>query len=204
VVVYDNGSTDDTKDIVATYKNVKLYSGGFFGFGETKNYAVSLATNDMVFVIDSDEVATKELVYEIFDSVGKVEFTVFEVPRLNNFFGKNIRYGGLYPDYSIRVFDRKVARFDNSIVHEKVVTKEKIGRLKHHMLHKAYENIEQFIDKQNRYSTLRAKNNLFKALTSPIWTFLKMYIFRLGFLDGKEGFIIATLYSQYTFWKYIK
>ncbi|HFZ5152886.1 TPA: glycosyltransferase family 2 protein, partial [Campylobacter jejuni] len=74
-----------------------------------------------------------------------------------------------------------------------------------HFLHYAYENIEQFIDKQNKYSSLNPKkNNLLKALINPYWTFFKLYFVKLGFLEGKRGFIIAKLYSQYTFWKYIK
>ena len=72
------------------------------------------------------------------------------------------------------------------------------------MLHYAYENIEQFINKQNRYSSLGARHNPTKAVLNPYWTFFKLYVLKGGFLEGWHGFVIAKLYAQYTIWKYIK
>ena len=79
------------------------------------------------------------------------------------------------------------------------------GHLKNHMIHLAYDSIEEFVQKQNRYSSLNhKKKSLFKAIVNPYWTFFKLFIIKKGFLDGCHGFIIAKLYAQYTFWKYIK
>ena len=204
VILYLNNSTDDTKKIASKYKNVKIIDGYFDGFGRTKNRAISYASNNWVFVLDSDEVMSEELKEEIVKTIKKPEYLAYYVPRLNNFFGKWIRYGGLYPDYSIRFFNKKEAKFNDRDVHESVICKCKKGYLKNHLLHYAYENIAQFIEKQNRYSSINPKKSFFKAIIAPYWTFFRMYFLKCGFLDGIEGFIIAKLYSQYTFWKYTK
>ena len=110
----------------------------------------------------------------------------------------------MYPDYSIRLFNKTKAKFNERDVHESVVCNCKKGYLKNHLKHLAYESIEEFIQKQNRYSSIGAKKNRFKAIFSPFWTFFKLFFLKLGFLEGWDGFIIARLYAEYTFWKYIK
>jgi glycosyltransferase involved in cell wall biosynthesis len=203
VLILDSGSIDKTCEI-AKNLGARVEVGEWLGFGKQKQKAVELAKNDWVFVLDSDERITKELKNEILNELKNPKFNAYFVARLNNFWGKNIRYLGLYPDYSIRLFNRKKARFNDRDVHESVECEYKKGYLKNHMIHLAYESIEEFIDKQNRYSTIGAKNNRLKALFSPAWTFFKLYFIKLGFLEGWDGFIIAKLYSEYTFWKYIK
>ncbi|WP_456479208.1 glycosyltransferase family 2 protein [Nautilia sp.] len=202
VVLYLSGSTDATEQIAEKFDNVRIVKGYFDGFGNTKNRAVSYASNDWVFILDSDEVVTDGLKKEIAEL--KFECGCYYVGRMNNFFGRWIKHGGLYPDYTVRLYDRNKARFNENMVHESVVCSGKKCYLKNHMLHYAYENIEEFITKQNRYSSLNAKPNRLKALISPVWTFFRMYVLKRGFLDGWEGFVIAKLYSQYTFWKYVK
>jgi glycosyltransferase involved in cell wall biosynthesis len=203
VLILDSGSIDKTCEI-AKNLGARVEVGEWLGFGKQKQKAVELAKNDWVFVLDSDERITKELKNEILNELKNPKFNAYFVARLNNFWGKNIRYLGLYPDYSIRLFNRKKARFNDRDVHESVECEYKKGYLKNHMIHLAYESIEEFITKQNRYSSIGAKNNKLKALFSPTWTFFKLYFIKLGFLEGWDGFIIAKLYSEYTFWKYIK
>jgi RecG-like helicase len=158
-----------------------------------------------VFVLDADEQITEQLKDEIIETLKNPISDGFQIARLNNFFGKDIKTCGLYPDYTIRLFNRKKGAFNELPVHESVQIQGKVSKLKNHMTHMAYETIEEFIAKQNRYSSLNPKKkNIFKALFSPWWTFFKLYFIKRGFLDGKHGFIIAVLYSQYTFWKYIK
>jgi hypothetical protein len=129
----------------------------------------------------------------------------YYVARLNNFFGKNIRYCGLYPDYSIRLFNREKGKFNDVTVHESVQINGDTDKLKNHMIHLAFDTVKEFSNKQKKYATLsQKKKNLIKAFISPIWTFLKIYIFRLGFIEGWRGFIIAKVYAQYTFWKYYR
>ncbi len=203
VLILDSGSSDKTLEIAKSL-GARVEYQNWLGFGKQKQKAVDLAKNRWVFVLDSDERITENLQIEINEILKNPKFEAYEVPRLNYFFGKPIRYCGLYPDKTIRLFDKEKAYFTQDEVHEKVVAQGKTGSLKNHMIHLAYENVEEFIDKQNRYSSLGAKPNRLKALINPFWTFLKIYFLKLGFLDGWEGFLIARLYSQYTFWKYVK
>ncbi len=204
VLILDSGSSDNTCKI-AQDLGAKVYSQDWLGFGPQKNKAVELAKNDWVFVLDSDERITVELEEEILEILNNPSNDGYFVARLNNFFGKNIKSCGLYPDYSIRLFNRTKARFNDVSVHESVQLKSNIGYLKNHMIHLAYNSIEEFIQKQNRYSSLNhKKKSILKAIINPYWTFFKLYILKRGFLDGWHGFIISKLYAQYTFWKYIK
>lgn len=204
VLLLDSGSTDDTLNIAKSFPNVKIVTQAWRGFGKQKQAGVEASLNDWVFVLDSDEIITEALKQEIIETCKNPKYKAYTIPRLNYFFRKPIKRCGLYPDATLRLFDKKFAHFSDDEVHEKVITHEKVGKLTHHMLHLAYSSIEEFINKQNRYSSLNKKSNFFKAILNPYWTFLKIYILRLGFLEGKEGFIIAKLYAQYTFWKYIK
>ncbi len=203
VLVLDSGSTDNTAKI-AKELGAKVEYQKWLGFGKQKQKAVDLAKNRWVFVLDSDERITEKLQKEIKEILKNPKFRAYEVPRLNYFFGKPIKHCGLYPDKTIRLFDKEKARFTSDEVHEKVVTDSKTGSLKNHMLHLAYDSVEEFIDKQNRYSSLGAKPNRIKAVINPPWTFFKIFFLKLGFLEGWHGYLIAKLYSQYTFWKYIK
>ncbi len=203
VFILDAGSQDNTLEI-ARALGAKVYQEPWRGFGRQKQRAVELARNDWVFVLDSDEIITEELKREILGVLQNPECDGYLVPRLNYFFGKPVKRCGLYPDYSLRLFNKKSGRFTEDPVHERVVINGKIGKLKNHMLHYAYESVEEFIEKQNRYSTLGAKPSKFKAIISPFWTFFRLYFLKLGFLEGWRGFLISALYSQYTFWKYAK
>ncbi len=204
IVVVDSNSKDNTLKIAKSF-NAKIYTKAWQGFGKQKQTAVDLASNDWVFVIDSDEVITDSLKEEIENTLKNPLSKAYFVPRLNYFFGKPIKRCGLYPDYTIRLFNKKFAKFTEDEVHERVVLKnEEPSYLKNPLLHFAYESIEQFIEKQNRYSTLNAKNSIIKAIFNPYWTFFKLYFLKLGFLEGWRGFVISKLYSQYTFWKYSK
>ena len=204
VLVLDSGSTDSTC-AVAQQLGAKVLHQDWLGFGAQKNKAVNLAKNNWVFVLDSDERITPELQSEILNILQESTVDGYYVARLNNFFGKNIRHCGLYPDYSIRLFDRCKGRFNDVTVHESVQIQGKIDKLKNHMIHLAFDTVEEFSNKQKKYAKLSQKNkSLVKAFISPIWTFLKIYIVRLGFIEGWRGFIIAKVYAQYTFWKYYK
>ena len=204
ILILDSYSSDDTVKI-AQELGARVERSEWLGFGKMKQLAVSLAKNDWVFVLDSDELISPQLQDKIKRLDEKSDFSAYLVPRLKIFFGRQMRHGGLYPDETIRLFDRDRAKFSDDSVHERVVVNDgKIGRLSSDMIHYAYDSIESFITKQNRYSTLGAKPNRVKAIINPTWTFIRMYILKLGFLDGWEGYITARLYAQYTFWKYIK
>jgi len=204
VLVLDSGSIDATCEIAQNLGAKVLYQD-WLGFGAQKNKAVELAKNDWVFVLDSDERITDELQLEILNTLKNPAAEGYHIARLNNFFGKNIRHCGLYPDYSIRLFSKSKSKFNEVSVHESVQVKGTTAKLKNHMIHLAFDTVSEFTDKQKKYAELSQKNrNLFKAFISPIWTFFKIYIIRLGFIEGWRGFVIAKVYAQYTFWKYYK
>ena len=204
VVLVDSGSNDNTIAIAQRFSNVTIIQQPWLGFGLQKQKGVDLAQHDWVFVLDSDEIIPQELQNEITSTCQAPLFKGYFVPRINYFFGMPIKRMGLYPDATLRLFDRKSARFSESAVHEKVILNGESAPLQSPMLHYAYDTIEQFITKQNRYSSLGAKHNFFKALLNPTWTFFKLFILKGGILEGWRGYIIAKLYAQYTFWKYIK
>ena len=204
VVILDSGSEDQTCNI-AKKIGARVEQQAWLGFGAQKNKAVELADNDWVFVLDADERITPELRDEIISTLKNPQFDGYRIARLNNFFGKYIKTCGLYPDYSIRLFNRNKGKFNDVAVHESVQMSGSVSTLNNHMIHLAYETIDEFRTKQKKYADLSTKKkNMLKALISPLWTFFKLYFLKLGFLDGWQGFIIAKLYAQYTFWKYTK
>ena len=204
VLILDSGSIDNTC-MIAQKLGAKVLHQDWLRFGMQKNKAAELASNDWVFVLDSDERITTELQSEILNTLKNPNADGYYVARLNNFFGKYIRYCGLYPDYSIRLFNRRKGRFNDVPVHESVQMNGSTSKLENHMLHLAFDTVSEFSNKQRKYAALSQKNkNLVKAFLSPIWTFFKIYFLRLGFLEGWRGFIIAKVYAQYTFWKYKK
>ena len=204
VVILDSGSDDQTCNI-AKKIGARVEQQSWLGFGAQKNKAVELADNDWVFVLDADERITPELRDEIISTLKNPQFDGYRIARLNNFFGKYIKTCGLYPDYSIRLFNRNKGKFNDVAVHESVQMSGSVSTLNNHMIHLAYETIDEFRTKQKKYADLSTKKkNMLKALISPLWTFFKLYFLKLGFLDGWQGFIIAKLYAQYTFWKYTK
>ena len=204
ILILDSDSTDDTCQI-AKQLGARVENQAWLGFGPQKNRAVDLATNDWVFVLDSDERIPPKLCLEIIDILKAPTFDGYCVGRLNNFFGKDIKTCGLYPDYSVRLFNRAKGRFNDVPVHECVQVEGKVANLKNHMIHLAYSNVDEFIEKQRYYSEIsNKKKNIVKAIINPCWTFFKLYFIKLGFLDGWHGYIIAKIYAKYTFWKYSK
>ena len=204
VLLLDSGSTDGTRKI-AKKLGVRVENQAWLGFGPQKNSAVDLATNDWVFVLDSDERIPPKLCSEIITTLKNPSFDGYFVGRLNNFFGKDIKTCGLYPDYSVRLFNRNKGRFNDVPLHEIVEIEGKVSKLKNHMIHLAYSNVDEFIEKQRYYAELsNKKKNIVKAVVSPCWKFFKIYFIKLGFLDGWHGFIIAKVYAKFTFWKYSK
>jgi len=204
VIVVDSGSSDLTCSI-AEKNGAKVYHQNWLGYGKQKNHAIKLTKNPWVFVLDADERITSLLQKEIRSILKMPMFDGYYVPRLNSFFGKYIRSCGLYPDFSVRLFNKTKARFSESPVHEKVKLKSNAGYLKNHLLHNAYHSVDEFVNKQKKYAHLSIKKrSYFKAILSPIWTFVKIFIIRYGFVDGWRGFVIAFTYARYTFWKYKK
>ena len=202
VIVLDSYSVDKTCEI-AEKLGANVSQREWQGYGKQKNIAVGLASNDWVFVLDADERITNELKKEIIETLKNPIFDGYKIARLNYFFGKKIKTCGLYPDFSIRLFSRLKGEFENVPVHESVRINGKVSSLKNHMTHLAYDNLTEFIDKQKKYAKLSIKKkSLIRSLIAPCWTFVNLYFFKFGFLDGRHGFLISKVYAMYTFWKY--
>lgn len=213
IVIYDNGSTDGTQEVVKQY-NVYLHEGSWEGFGKTKRKAVALAGHDWILFLDADEAIDEELKKSIQELQPDSEKTVYEVAFRNFFKDKHLRFGEWGTDYHIRLFNRKYANWDEAPVHEKLVLADgvTVQKLNGNILHRTLKDIDDYRKKMIHYAVLGAekyyrqgkKSNWFKRHLSPVFTFLNYYILKLGFLDGKEGFISARMTAWYTAMKYTK
>lgn len=211
VVLFDNGSTDDTIEIGQLYGNVRIYRGTFEGFGPTHNRASSLARNDWILSIDSDEVVSKQMAQEIL-SLSLDRGIVYLFPRRNYFNGRLIKGCGWYPDRQLRLYNRTSTCFDDAHVHEAIISKNlKIVPLKGPITHYSYATTADFLSKMQAYSTLFAEQYRGKKASSPlkaighgIFAFFKSFILKRGICDGYEGFIISAYNGHTAFYKYIK
>lgn len=211
VVLFDNGSTDNTLTIAKQFSNVTIHVGTFEGFGPTHNKASHLAKNDWILSIDSDEVVTNELAREI-KNLSLDPACVYCFPRHNYFNGKFIKWCGWYPDKQYRIYNRTKTRFTDAQVHEAVIVKDmRIVELRAPIIHYSYDTIADFLAKMQSYSTLFAEQNkgkkkssLVKALGHGWFSFFKSYVIKRGFMGGYEGFVISAYNGHTAFYKYLK
>lgn len=213
IVIIDYSTTDNTFKFVSEYPGINCEIVDWKGFAETKNYALSKTKNDWVLWIDADEELTQELKSELtFFKDSVPEFVAYSIARRAYFLGRWIKHSGWYPANVVRLFNKKSARFNNKTVHEGLVIEGKVGTLKNDLNHYTDPNIQHYFNKFNNYTSLAAEElfrkgknfSLFDLLLRPLFLFLKMYIFRLGFLDGLQGLILAFFSSFYVFTKYAK
>lgn len=211
VLIYDNGSTDNTLEIAKKFPNVRIVQGTFDGFGPTHNKASNAAKNDWILSIDSDEPITPRMAQEI-AQLKLDDGAVYSFPRDNYFNGKFIKWCGWYPDRVIRLYNRTKTKFSDAQVHESVIdTNMKRIEMKGALKHYSYGSISDFLTKMQSYSTLFAVQNQGKKSSSPLkavlhgmFAFWKSYLLKRGFLGGYEGFIISAYNGHTAFYKYIK
>lgn len=209
VVIFDTGSTDRTKEIAHLFANVSWKESSFIGFGPTHNRASSLAKNDWILSLDSDEILTEDLIKEI-HATSLDEGSVYSFWRKNYYRGKHIRGCGWYPDRVPRLYNRKVTSFTDALVHEAVITRGlKEVPLKACAIHYPFDSVSSFIKKMDTYSDLFAKqskkkSSIGKAFLHAFWAFVKSYILKKGFLLGSEGFEISWYNMNCAFYKYAK
>jgi len=211
VVVVDSGSTDRTVELAAR-RGARVISKEWLGFGPQKQFAVESAKHDWVLCLDADESLSEGLRESIIAELKAPRGFVYTMRRCNRFLGRWLRHGEGYPDWSVRLFHRKHARWGDETVHEKVVTDLPVLRLRGDLLHDSAETLEKYLDKQNRYTSLQAealhaagrRANLLQLVLSPSLRFLKFYVLRLGFLDGAAGLVHIAIGCMNTFNKYAK
>lgn len=213
VVIIDSSTTDNTLAVTSKYPMVNCEVLEWQGYARTKSYAVSKTKHDWVFWIDADEELTKELADELIRfKQSSPKYTCYDVARRAFFLGKWIKHSGWYPARIKRFFNKKYVSFDDKQVHEGLIVDGEIGSLKNDLNHYTDPSIEHYFTKFNSYTSLAAKElnaknrkaSLSDILLRPLFLFLKMYIFRRGFLDGLHGFILAVFSSVYVFAKYCK
>jgi glycosyltransferase involved in cell wall biosynthesis len=212
-VVVESGSTDDTAAVAARC-GARVIEHAWEGFGPQKNFAVGQARHDWVLCLDADERVTPELAAAIaaLFAAGPPAAAAYSIARRNRFLGRWLAHGEGYPDWNIRLFDRRRARWSGDLVHEKVVAEGTAARLDGDLLHASAESIDAYIAKQNRYTTVQAEQmhargeraSAAQLVFSPVARFLRFYVFRLGFLDGLAGFAHIAIGAFASFLKYAK
>ena len=212
IVVVDTQSTDRTLVIAQRYGALISSPPDWPGFGPQKNRALDLASEDWVLSLDADERLTPELRAEIKGVLDKPQTDCYAIPRLSWYCGRFMRHSGWTPDYVDRLFKRGSARFSTDLVHERLVPKGPVLRLKNQMLHFSFMNLAQVQEKMERYSTASAQQAFargktaspLKAILHGAWSFFRTYILRAGFLDGPQGFSLACSNAQGTYLRYMK
>jgi glycosyltransferase involved in cell wall biosynthesis len=217
IVIVDSGSVDRTPEIAKSFAAKHSFNRDFRGHPEQKTIAIGKCTGDWILLLDADEVVTPELAEEIRRTIESPQYEAYWVPRLNLFMTRWIRHGGFYPDHKLRLWRRGSARMETNVgPHGTPQFDGPKGTLEHDLIHYAYPKFELYLSHMNDYSSenvyaLVNKGNakstpamLWLAVVNPVATFVKNYLFRLGFLDGVEGLIYHVNHSVYIHWKYVK
>jgi glycosyltransferase involved in cell wall biosynthesis len=211
IIVVDSGSQDNTVEICRKYTD-NVFITDWPGFGIQKQRALDKAQGDWVLSIDADEIVSSELRTEIENAIQQEQFNGYVIPRLSSYCGKQIRHGGWWPDYVLRLFRRKAGHFTESCVHERIELQGEIGKLTSPLLHDAFVNLDEVLQKVNCYSTLGAqmlhqngvRSTMTKAIFKAIWTFIRTYWLKAAFLDGRQGLMLAISNAEGSYYKYVK
>lgn len=212
IVVVDSGSTDGTVEIASRLGAQVVQTADWPGFGPQKNRALNLAARDWVLSLDADEYLSEELQQEIQSALSTSKFQAFRFPRSSSYCGRFIGHSGWYPDYVTRLFKRGAARFSEDIVHEQLVVDGAIGTLHADLQHESFKTVEDVLAKLNAYSTAGAikmrdagrQSSLTQAVLRGCWAFFRTFVLRLGFLDGRRGFLLAVSNAEGTYYRYVK
>jgi len=212
VVVVDGGSSDDTVAI-ARGRGARTVSRAWPGYIEQKNHAAALARNDWIFSLDADERITPALAAEIQHLLAtEPPVRGYRVPRVTFHLGRWIRTTDFYPDYQMRLYDRRAARWQGRYVHESVAVDGPAGHLTSELQHYSYRNLDDHLDRIQRYTTLAARQmheagrraGAIDLLLHPPAAFLRNYVLRRGFLDGSVGLTLSLVNAYSVFLKFAK
>ncbi|MCM2251413.1 MAG: glycosyltransferase family 2 protein [Ramlibacter sp.] len=212
IVVLDSGSTDDTVAIARAMGARVEQTTDWPGFGPQKNRALELARGDWIFSIDADERVTPRLRAAIEAAIARGDFQGYSVGRYSSYCGQYMRHSGWYPDRVLRLVRRGSGRFSDALVHESLCVQGPVGRLEGDLLHESYADFDAVLEKVNRYSAAGAqelhrrgvRGSFGKALGHGAWAFLRTYVFKRGFLDGRLGLALAISNAETTYYRYLK
>ncbi len=212
IVVIDSGSRDNTIEI-AQYHHARVIHQDWLGFGKQKQFAVDQAKYDWVLCLDADEWLSTELAEHLqrLDN-NSPDIHAWKMPRCNKFMGRFLRHGEGYPDWSLRLFHRKQAKWSDDSVHETVIYQGLVGKLDGDLMHESGEVLSDYLRKQNHYTDLQAENlfshgkkiTLAKMVFSPLIRFIKFYLIRQGWRDGIPGFVHISIGCMNSLLKYAK
>jgi glycosyltransferase involved in cell wall biosynthesis len=212
IVVVDSGSTDRTVEFCRAF-GARVLHRNWTGYADQKNYAVESANHHWIFSLDADERVSAALQSEIAAVVQDgLRCAGYRIPRVAFFMGRWIRHGDWYPDYQLRLFDRRRARWEGGSVHESVRVRGTVGVLGNDIQHYTYRTLSDYLRRLETYSTLAASDYLRKGRRSgplrmwghPVVTFVKAYLLKKGFLDGTPGLMVAIMGAVSVFFKYAK
>lgn len=213
IVLVDSGSTDRTLHIAEQLHARTIVTPDWPGPGPQRNRAIDQATSDWILALDADEWVTPQLRDEILAAVSaSSNYAGYRIPRLSSYCGRRMRHSGWWPDYVSRLFRRGQARFGGGIVHDHLIPEGPLGKLRNPLMHEAITDLDDMLQKLNSYSSWGAqmlhekgrRAGISTALGHGTWTFLKTYLFRAGFLDGREGFMLAVSNAEGAYYKYLK
>ncbi|WP_248321757.1 MULTISPECIES: glycosyltransferase family 2 protein [unclassified Caballeronia] len=214
IVIVDGGSTDATVDIARANGARVIEAHDWPGFGPQKNRAVDALSTDWIMSIDADEIVSPELAASIQSAIGAPHADVYAIDRLSSFCGVWVHHSGWYPDWIPRLFRRGTARFSGDLVHERLIlsTDKPVARLSGKLMHYSYEDFEAVLRKLDAYSTAGAqqrhaagkRGGFGVAVSRGAWAFVRTYVLRRGFLDGKTGFMIALFNAQTVYYRFLK
>lgn len=211
VIVVDSGSTDGTPDL-ARAEGARVVVTDWPGFGAQKNRALDLATGDWFFSLDADERITPQLAAEIRTAIGRADIAGYRVPRRSMYCGRFMKHGGWSPDYVWRLARRGRARFSDDYLHEHLDIQGATGTLREPIVHYSFRTMEAVLEKLNRYSSAGTRDlaargrrgSLGRAIVHGLWAFFRTYVLRLGFMDGRFGFMLAVSNAEGTYYRYVK
>jgi glycosyltransferase involved in cell wall biosynthesis len=212
IIVVDSHSTDDTVAIARRHTG-RVVVRDWPGYIDQKNYAASIASNDWILSLDADERVTPALAAEIKALLaGAPSRAAYRIPRVTFHLGRWIRTTDWYPDYQLRLYDRRAAEWTGRYVHEAVTVRGEVGQLRGELQHYAYRDIADHLETIDRYTTYAAKQmyesgrraGLVQVAGHPPLAFLRNYIARGGVRDGAVGFIVSALNAYYVFLKFAK
>jgi glycosyltransferase involved in cell wall biosynthesis len=213
IIVLDSGSCDNTIALCQAYTD-NVVQTDWQGFGVQKNRALALASHEWVLSIDADERVSPALRQEIEQVIQQDnDITGWFIPRNSHYCGRLIRHSGWSPDHVLRLFKRECGQFTPERVHEKVLLNQgQTAYLHQPLLHYSFADLDSVLAKINAYSRAGAAQKwaqgqtggLGKAVLHGLWTFLRTYVLRLGFLDGQEGFMLAVSNAEGVYYRYLK
>jgi glycosyltransferase involved in cell wall biosynthesis len=214
VIVVDSGSTDRTVEICRALGARVVVTDDYPGYGPQKNRALDLARGDWILSLDADEWLTPELQEEIPRLIAAPADAPagYRIRRLSSFCGRAMRHSGWWPDWVVRLVRRGKGRFSDELVHERLVVDGPVGEAQGVLMHDAFATLEDVLAKMDEYSSAGARSlaargrsaSVARAVAHGLWTFLRTYVFRAGFLDGREGFLLAVANAEGTYYKYVK